>query len=323
MSSISTLRWTCSPGVKGDSVLDPRSEPPAIPSRGRNWKDLRARLISAAVLVPMAALCIWAGGTAYAVLVLLATAGMAVEWGRLFGLHAWSWRGALYVAWPVAAMAAALGGHWLEAFLVIGGAFVFGPALWSGQVVIGCAGLALLWLRLMTMPGAGVVLFVITCVAISDSGAYLVGRLIGGPKLAPAISPAKTWSGSLGGLASAMVAGGLVCALVSGPDAWGRGVAFGALMAVAAQIGDLAESALKRARGVKDSGAIIPGHGGLLDRFDGLLVAAPLAALLSLGAAGGGAFWYVTPAGLVSALFAAHADVVPHALDGGRTLGLG
>lgn len=271
----------------------------------------------------MAALCIWAGGTAYAVLVLLATAGMAVEWGRLFGLHAWSWRGALYVAWPVAAMAAALGGHWLEAFLVIGGAFVFGPALWSGQVVIGCAGLALLWLRLMTMPGAGVVLFVITCVAISDSGAYLVGRLIGGPKLAPAISPAKTWSGSLGGLASAMVAGGLVCALVSGPDAWGRGVAFGALMAVAAQIGDLAESALKRARGVKDSGAIIPGHGGLLDRFDGLLVAAPLAALLSLGAAGGGAFWYVTPAGLVSALFAAHADVVPHALDGGRTLGLG
>lgn len=271
----------------------------------------------------MAALCIWAGGTAYAVLVLLATAGMAVEWGRLFGLHARSWRGALYVAWPVAAMVGALGGHWLEAFLVIGGAFVFGPALWSGQVVIGCAGLALLWLRLMTVPGAGVVLFVITCVAVSDSGAYLTGRLIGGPKLAPAISPAKTWSGSLGGLASAMVAGALVCTLVSGPDAWARGVAFGALMAVAAQIGDLAESALKRARGVKDSGAIIPGHGGLLDRFDGLLVAAPLAALLSLGAAGDAAFWYVTPAGLVSALFAAHAHAFPHAPRGGPTIELG
>ncbi|MFW7266507.1 phosphatidate cytidylyltransferase [Gluconacetobacter sp. Hr-1-5] len=301
---------------------DPHSEPSAVPRRGRNWKDLRARLISAAVLVPVAVLCIWAGGAAYAALVLLASAGMAIEWGRLFGLRARSWRGMLYVAWSVATMAAALGGHWFDAFLVIGGAFVFGPALWSGQVVIGCAGLALLWLRLMTVPGAGVVLFVITCVAVSDSGAYLIGRLIGGPKLAPAISPAKTWSGSLGGLGCAMVAGSVVCVLVSGPDSWGRGIAFGGLMAVAAQIGDLAESALKRARGVKDSGAIIPGHGGLLDRFDGLLVAAPLAALLSLGAAGDGAFWYVTPAGLVSALFGAHTDALPHLARGGRTIEL-
>lgn len=284
---------------------DPRSEPSVISRGGRNWKDLRARLISAAVLVPMAASCIWAGGAAYAMLILLASAGMAVEWGRLFGLQARSWRGALYIAWPVAVMVAALGGHWLDAFLVIGAAFVFGPELWSGQVIIGCAGLALLWLRLMTVPGAGVVLFVITCVAVSDSGAYLIGRLIGGPKLAPTISPAKTWSGSLGGLGCAMVAGSVVCFLVSGPNAWAHGIVFGGLIAAAAQIGDLAESALKRARGVKDSGAIIPGHGGLLDRFDGLLVAAPLAALLSLGAVGGGAFWYVTPAGLVSALLEA------------------
>ncbi|WP_245949002.1 phosphatidate cytidylyltransferase [Gluconacetobacter liquefaciens] len=305
--------------MKGVSVPDPRSEPSAIPRGGRNWKDLRARLISAAVLVPVAALCIWVGGVAYALLVLLASAGMAMEWGRLFGLNLRSWRGALYVVWPVAVMAAALGGHWLESFLVIGGAFVFGPALWSGQMVIGCAGLALLWLRLMTVPGAGVVLFVITCVAVSDSGAYLIGRLIGGPKLAPAISPAKTWSGSLGGLGCAMVAGSVICALVSGSGAWGHGVIFGGIMAVAAQIGDLAESALKRARGVKDSGAIIPGHGGLLDRFDGLLVAAPLAALLSLGAAGAGAFWYVTPTGLLSALFGTYTDT-PLMARGGHTV---
>ncbi|ACI50164.1 phosphatidate cytidylyltransferase [Gluconacetobacter diazotrophicus PA1 5] len=275
---------------------------------GRNWKDLRARLLSAAVLVPVAALCVWAGGAPYAALIVLATAGMAIEWGRMFGLRTASWRGVLYLLWPVAAMAAALGGQWRGAFMVMGGAFVFGPSLWAGQVVIGCAGLALLWLRMMTVPGAGVVLFVVTCVAVSDSGAYLVGRLLGGPKLAPAISPAKTWSGSLGGLACAMVAGGGVCSLVSGPGNWARGMAFGALMAVAAQIGDLAESALKRARGVKDSGAIIPGHGGLLDRFDGLLVAAPLAALLSLGAAGGAAFWYVTQAGLMSALLGARGN---------------
>nr|WP_264812704.1 phosphatidate cytidylyltransferase [Gluconacetobacter sacchari] len=309
--------------MKGDSVPVLGSELPSTPRSGRNWKDLRTRLISAAVLAPVAALCIWAGGAAYAALVLLATTGMVVEWGRLFGLAARSWRAVLYVAWPVAAMAAALSGHWLVAFLVLGGAFVFGPALWSGQVVIGCAGLALLWLRLMTVPGTGEVLFVIICVAVSDSGAYLIGRMLGGPKLAPAISPAKTWSGSAGGLASAMVAGGLVCALASGSETWVRGIVFGAMMAVAAQLGDLAESALKRARGVKDSGAIIPGHGGLLDRFDGLLVAAPLAALLSLGAAGGEAFWYVTPAGLLSALFAGHADTGAHAPRGGRTIQLG
>jgi phosphatidate cytidylyltransferase len=287
-----------------DHAPSSSSGPPAPASSGRNWKDLRTRLASAAILVPVAALCVWAGGAPYAVLILLATAGMAVEWGRLFGVRTGSWRGVLYLLWPVATMAAALDGQWLGAFLVMGGAFVFGPRLWAGQVVIGCAGLALLWLRMMTVPGGGVVLFVVTCVVVSDSGAYLAGRLLGGPKLAPAISPAKTWSGSLGGLGCAMIAGGVVCTLVSGHGNWVRGVAFGGLMAVAAQIGDLAESALKRARGVKDSGAIIPGHGGLLDRFDGLLVAAPLAALLSLGAAGGAAFWYVTQEGLVSALLA-------------------
>ncbi|MBB2174472.1 phosphatidate cytidylyltransferase [Gluconacetobacter johannae] len=289
---------------------------PSDPARGgvssrpaRNWKDLRARLASAAVLVPVAGLCVWAGGVAYAILILLAMAGMAQEWGRLFDLRPTRWRGVLYLLWPLAAGAAALDGQWRGAFAVMAGGFVFGPALWAGQVVIGCAGVSLLWLRNMTVPGAGVVLFLVTCVVVSDSGAYLVGRLLGGPKLAPAISPAKTWSGSIGGMVFAMLAGTVVFAAVSGgadgwPGDWWRGTLFGGLTAIAAQIGDLAESALKRARGVKDSGALIPGHGGLLDRFDGLLVAAPLAALLSLGAAGGAAFWYVTPSGLVSALLA-------------------
>ncbi|MCJ8355674.1 phosphatidate cytidylyltransferase, partial [Novacetimonas hansenii] len=115
------------------------------------------------------------------------------------------------------------------------------------------------------------------------------------PKLAPRISPAKTWSGSAGGLLSAVLGGMLIAGLMPGalPGAVWRGAVFGALVAIAAQTGDLAESALKRARGVKDSGTILPGHGGLLDRFDGLLVAAPMAALLSLGAVGRAAFWYV------------------------------
>ncbi|PYD48843.1 phosphatidate cytidylyltransferase [Novacetimonas pomaceti] len=296
------------PGAKGASVQD-RSDPtptvvpfpssatrtPPGKNSGRGWKDLRARVLSAAVIIPLAALCVWAGGVAYAAMIVLAMVGMASEWGRLFSLSARSWRGILYLLWSLACAACALTGQWGGAFLVMGVAFVFGPALWAGQVAVGCAGVSLLWLRFMTHPGAGVVLFVVACVALSDTGAYLTGRAVGGPKLAPRISPAKTWSGSCGGLLCAVAGGAVIAALL--PDAlpgcaW-RGAMMGGVMAIAAQAGDLAESALKRARGVKDSGALIPGHGGLLDRFDGLLVAAPLAALISLGAAAGAAFWYV------------------------------
>nr|WP_255673955.1 phosphatidate cytidylyltransferase [Komagataeibacter sp. FNDCF1] len=256
---------------------------------------MRARVLSAAVLVPLAALCVWVGGVVYGVMIVLAMAGMAAEWARMFGFGLETRRGQLSLAWAACMGIAAVAGHWSGALLVMATGLVLGPALWAGQVAIGCAGLSLLWLRYMSVPGAGVVLFLVACVALSDTGAYMAGRLFGGPKLAPRISPAKTWSGSIGGLCCAVVAGMLIATLLPGaqPGALLRGAVFGGLVAVAAQVGDLAESALKRARGVKDSGTILPGHGGLLDRFDGLLVAAPMAALLSLGAAGGAAFWYV------------------------------
>lgn len=252
-------------------------------------------MLSAAVLVPLAALCVWVGGLVYGAMIVLAMVGMAAEWARMFGFGLDARRGQLCLAWAACTGVAAVAGHWGGALLVMAAALVLGPALWAGQVAIGCAGLSLLWLRYMSEPGAGVVLFLVACVALSDTGAYMAGRLFGGPKLAPRISPAKTWSGSVGGLCCAVVAGMLIAALLPGaqPGAVWRGAVFGGLVAIAAQMGDLAESALKRARGVKDSGTILPGHGGLLDRFDGLLVAAPMAALLSLGAAGGAAFWYV------------------------------
>ncbi|RFP02029.1 phosphatidate cytidylyltransferase [Komagataeibacter xylinus] len=247
------------------------------------------------MLVPCVALCVWYGGLLYGALIVVAMAGMAMEWARMFGFGLETRRGQLCMAWTACVGIAALAGHWGGALLVMVAAAVLGPALWAGQVAIGCAGLSLLWLRYMSEPGAGVVLFLVACVALSDTGAYMAGRLFGGPKLAPRISPAKTWSGSIGGLCSAVLGGMLIAGLLPGAlsGAVWRGAVFGALVAMAAQVGDLAESALKRARGVKDSGAILPGHGGLLDRFDGLLVAAPMAALLSLGAAGGMAFWYV------------------------------
>ena len=108
----------------------------------------------------------------------------------------------------------------------------------------------------------------------SDTGAYLVGRTIGRNKLMPSVSPGKTWEGLLGGVVLTMIVGWLLA------RAWQPAAAFfvlpiGLTVAVMATLGDLLESAFKRARGVKDSGTILPGHGGILDRFDGFLLAAP------------------------------------------------
>lgn len=108
----------------------------------------------------------------------------------------------------------------------------------------------------------------------SDTGAYLVGRAVGRTKLMPAVSPGKTWEGLLGGVALTMLVGWVLSRYwtVLGPAQWMAGAA---VVAVTATLGDLLESAFKRARGVKDSGTVLPGHGGIMDRFDGFLLAAP------------------------------------------------
>ncbi|GAN54270.1 phosphatidate cytidylyltransferase [Tanticharoenia sakaeratensis NBRC 103193] len=256
--------------------------------RGGGWRDLRLRLISAAVLVPLALFCIWAGGVVYDALIVLVMAGMAFEGAALLGLPWRSWRGILFVVWPAVAAVAALRSEWRAAFSVVGAGLLFGGPLWIVQIVAGIGGLSLLWLR--GLPhGALQVLFVIVVVMASDTCAYVAGRLFGGPKLAPSISPGKTWSGSGGGFVGAVLLGALVASAWADPVG---GAVTGGLLGIFAQCGDLTESAAKRRLGVKDSGALIPGHGGLLDRFDGLLAAAPLAALLSL-AAGTRPFWSV------------------------------
>lgn len=144
--------------------------------------------------------------------------------------------------------------------------------------VIIMAGTALLWLRVESIWP---VLFVVAVVVASDTSAYMAGRLIGGPKLAPRISPGKTRSGALGGFVGAVLMGGGI-ALLSGLGSTHMALVWGGILGVSAQLGDLAESAMKRALGVKDSGTLLPGHGGLLDRFDGLVVAAPVAAAVSV-----------------------------------------
>jgi phosphatidate cytidylyltransferase len=144
----------------------------------------------------------------------------------------------------------------------------------GGVIYVGLPALALVWLRNHVPGGAEHVLWLFLVVWATDIFAYFAGRSIGGAKLAPSISPGKTWAGLYGGMAGAGLTGGVV-ALAFGAGFWPASV-LAALLAVVAQIGDLFESALKRRAGVKDSGHLIPGHGGLLDRIDGLVFAAPL-----------------------------------------------
>jgi phosphatidate cytidylyltransferase len=221
-------------------------------SRSPRWGDLPKRVASACVLVPLALLCLYVGGWAWAALVALGAIGMAEEWRRMCARR--------------------------------GGAGVLALGL---PYILPCAA-ALIWLR-ADEAGAGNVLFLLLVVWATDIGAYLLGRLVGGPKLAPAISPGKTWSGAAGGLAAAMLVG-LAASLMDGFTPWHGALVAGGL-AIVAELGDLLESRLKRYFGVKDSGALIPGHGGLLDRLDAMLTAAPTAALLAAMQGGGVELW--------------------------------
>jgi phosphatidate cytidylyltransferase len=203
---------------------------------------------------------------------------------------------------PVALTAVILGGLPFAAFVVLVGAIGFWewiaivraaePASarlnWMGlgipYVAIPCA--AFILLRQAEPAGWIAIVFILAVVWATDVAAFFGGRSFGGPKLWPRVSPKKTWSGALSGLFAAMAAGGLTAMLTrAGHPAAGMAIAIP--LSIAAQAGDLLESSLKRKFDVKDSGRIIPGHGGVLDRVDGLFGAAPLAWLIAALGLGG------------------------------------
>jgi phosphatidate cytidylyltransferase len=143
----------------------------------------------------------------------------------------------------------------------------------AGVLYCGLPVLALIWLRNLQL-GLEATIFLLLCVWAADVVAYFAGRTLGGPKLAPAISPKKTWAGAIGGIVGAMiVAGGLAgvwLANIEGTKAW-LFITLAGVFATLSVLGDLFESWLKRRAGVKDSGRLLPGHGGVLDRLDGLV----------------------------------------------------
>lgn len=249
-----------------------------------SWQDLPLRIASAVVIIPLAAFCIIDGEIPFVVLLCCLTIGLMIEWANLFKKNIKSFLGVLWVLWPLAAYAVLLKGAWYSAIVILGLAMVFGQPLWLGTAVIGLPGLALLWLRFMNASGMWAILFVVAVVIASDSFAYLFGKCFGGPKLIPSVSPGKTWSGAIGGLIAATCTGIIIAWIASGNNVNNLMISgvLGLFTGIFSQIGDLLESKLKRMLGVKDSGNIIPGHGGLLDRLDALLMASVFVAIVSI-----------------------------------------
>ncbi|MBW3558600.1 MAG: phosphatidate cytidylyltransferase [Proteobacteria bacterium] len=273
------------------------SSPPA--RRSFDWRDLGVRLASAALLIPLALAAVWFGGWFFFLLMALIASRLAVEWGRMTAPETRG-RAALAVAASVllAMSATRLDAHEAAWSLLVLSALVvaltFGRVTHRltdvafGVIYIGAPTLATLWLR----DGEKgfqwtALLFAITWSA--DTGAFLVGSIVKGPKLEPRLSPKKTWSGLFGGLLAGTTAGVAAPLILDLPISTVTAAVIGLLGSAATIAGDLWESALKRRFGVKDTGGLIPGHGGLLDRVDGLMFAALAVAVARAVSAGGGA----------------------------------
>jgi phosphatidate cytidylyltransferase len=209
--------------------------------------DLLTRTVVGVILIAVALASALFGGTIFAVLVALIATIMYVEWSRMVGKWGLGWK-------------------------VFGFFYCLVPAI------------SLLWIRERAEyegigTGFDLLIWVFLVVWATDIGAYFAGRAIGGPKLAPSISPSKTIAGLAGGVISAALLAGAWASFVNLP---GLLLWLAAPFGVIAQLGDLFESGLKRRAGIKDSGTWLPGHGGLLDRLDGLVPVAVLTAILMI-----------------------------------------
>jgi phosphatidate cytidylyltransferase len=222
--------------------------PLPLSNSSKTRSELQKRILSSLILTPLALGAIYMGGWFYAIFVTAFVLMALYEW-RKFSVAIKTTTAAARVMWFAAGLPYVVGG-----------------------------GAALVYLRQIPDIGFVLTLFLMLAVWGTDVGAYAVGRLIGGSRLAPKISPNKTWAGFFGGVVFACLLGYAVTAIYKFP-AVAPGLFMASILSVVAQLGDLFESYAKRRAGVKDSGHVIPGHGGVLDRIDGLLFAAVFLAL--------------------------------------------
>jgi phosphatidate cytidylyltransferase len=265
-------------------------------------RSLKLRTVSALVLAPVAVAAAWFGSPWLPIVTALAAAGMAWEWARLCRAGQVGASGAALIAVVVTAVfASTLAGLAVGIMATLAGAaFVSWTArrehdrepYWIplGALWVAVPCILLLWLARSEADGRLTLLWMFALVWATDIGAYAIGRFLGGPRLAPRWSPRKTWTGLLGGALCAALAGWGTARLL-GVSTVLPLVLVSAGLAIVEQFGDLAESVAKRRFGVKDSSGLIPGHGGILDRLDGLLAVIPAVALLTLIGGGSVLAW--------------------------------
>ncbi len=257
---------------------------------GSRGGELALRIGSALVLVPLAIGTAYVGGWPFAAFWGAAAIGVLWEWSSL--VAAADRRSVLTTGGAAVVLAFALvtANHHLAAVIVLAmgtlGAAALAPAerrMWvaGGVPYAGALGIAPIALRSDGADGFHAMLVLFAVVWATDIAAYFVGRAVGGPKLAVALSPNKTWSGALGGTLAAVVAAVAVGKAVGLTSLFALAM-LAVVLSVVAQVGDLFESALKRRFGAKDSSHLIPGHGGLMDRLDGFVTAGVVAALIGL-----------------------------------------
>ncbi len=257
-------------------------------------RELRLRIVSAAVMLPIVVADVLLGGYWFQVFALAIAVAIAWEYFKLVDGQAWT---AGFFVVSIALVACWFEGYVVEApwivelailvaALVVATGLAFARKGRPGWTIIAVPYVALPLISLITLRdsvelGLAAVLWIFCVVWATDIAAYFAGRTFGGPKLAPRASPNKTWSGLIGGMAGAALAGAVTTWILGMGSAAGL-AAVSALLAVSAQAGDIFESAMKRTFGVKDSSNLIPGHGGVMDRVDGMVVAVTVACAIGV-----------------------------------------
>lgn len=246
--------------------------------------SLVQRIASSLILAPAALATMYLGGPVFAGVVAFAAIVMTFEWARMIEGRDFSAVFYVLALSGAAAFALASAGHYAFAYgSCLAGGIAAGLAslrttrrvLWAGfgAAYILAPSVALIWLRSDIENGRALTLMLFLIVWSADTGGYVGGRLVGGPKMSPAVSPAKTWAGAVGGLIMGAIAGFAVSEWVFGGGGFVFYILIGASLGLASILGDMAESAFKRTFGVKDASGFIPGHGGALDRLDGMIFA--------------------------------------------------